>query len=284
MSSSWNEPSSSRYSIRSRAVILPLACWRSTALGRAGVQGLFLARLSSARRCDIGCSMDPEATGARGASFLVRAVIAPPRTRRLTRSAALLRPARSACRRRPSGGRTPPSSPATRARRLVDDPAPRVLDRLRAPPRSRPPGSRRGGAPRPCRQVLRHRRVVAWSGSAAGRRSRPPPAAPLRPRRTRPARGGRPWPRRSRAYQAIAAVEVVDGDATWSIFGAAERRGGSCPVPPEQGDAVLAHLRPAAPGRRCRGPPRAPGTARRSSPRAGCGGPGRPPRPPAPSG
>ena len=31
MSSSWNEPSSRRYSTRSRAVILPLECWRSTA-------------------------------------------------------------------------------------------------------------------------------------------------------------------------------------------------------------------------------------------------------------
>ena len=35
-------------------------------------------------------------------------------------------------------------------RRLVDDPAAGVLDRLQAPRRSRPPGSRRGGAPRPC--------------------------------------------------------------------------------------------------------------------------------------
>jgi hypothetical protein len=36
----------------------------------------------------------------------------------------------------------------------------------------------------------------------------------------------------------------------------------------------------AARGRRCPGPPPAPGTARRSCPRAGCGAPGRPPRPP----
>ena len=42
-SSSWNEPGSSRYSTRSRASSLPLACWRSTARGGAGVVGLLLA-------------------------------------------------------------------------------------------------------------------------------------------------------------------------------------------------------------------------------------------------
>ena len=43
MSSSWNEPGSSRYSMRSRASSLPFSCWRSTERSRAGLQRFFLA-------------------------------------------------------------------------------------------------------------------------------------------------------------------------------------------------------------------------------------------------
>src|SRR5579872_6424668 len=61
MSSSWKEPSSSRYSIRSRAVILPLACWRSTERGEPACRASSLRAFRSARRCDMGCSMRGEA-------------------------------------------------------------------------------------------------------------------------------------------------------------------------------------------------------------------------------
>src|SRR5580658_9462374 len=67
MSSSWKEPSSRRWSIRSRAVILPLACWRSTERGEPAWRASSLRDLRSARRCDMGCSMRGEAIrGSRG--------------------------------------------------------------------------------------------------------------------------------------------------------------------------------------------------------------------------
>src|SRR3984885_8900133 len=60
-SSSWKLPSSRRYSIRSRAVILPLACWRSTERGEPAWRASSLRDFSSARRWDMGCSMRGEA-------------------------------------------------------------------------------------------------------------------------------------------------------------------------------------------------------------------------------
>src|SRR5438874_1634109 len=51
MSSSWKEPSSRRYSIRSRAVILPWACWRSTPRAILPLDGLHVSRsLARSRR------------------------------------------------------------------------------------------------------------------------------------------------------------------------------------------------------------------------------------------
>ena len=72
MSSSWNEPSSRRYSIRSRAVIFPLACWRSTAWGDPACRASSLRALSSASRCDMGWSMGREATGGPSPSDMSR--------------------------------------------------------------------------------------------------------------------------------------------------------------------------------------------------------------------
>src|SRR5271166_5362747 len=57
MSSSWNDPSSSRYSIRSRAVILPLAWCLATAASLPAWRASSLRAASSFRRSAIECSM-----------------------------------------------------------------------------------------------------------------------------------------------------------------------------------------------------------------------------------
>ena len=124
MSSSWNEPSSSRYSIRSRAVILPLACWRSTACGEPAWRASSLRAFSSPRRSVIGWSMVrarlPEALSGRPhPSGPVR------RAYSWTSSMRVPKP--------PSGARTPPSSPAIRAAGTSSMTVPpAVLHRLRA--------------------------------------------------------------------------------------------------------------------------------------------------------
>src|SRR4051794_23399726 len=56
MSSSWNEPSSRRYSTRSRAVILPRLCWRSMARSEPAWSASSLRLARSSRRSVMECS------------------------------------------------------------------------------------------------------------------------------------------------------------------------------------------------------------------------------------
>src|SRR5664279_2878740 len=63
MSSSWKEPSSSRYSTRSRAVILPLEWCFSTARGDPALRASSRRSASSSSRRVIGTSMAPEGSG-----------------------------------------------------------------------------------------------------------------------------------------------------------------------------------------------------------------------------
>src|SRR5947208_5972152 len=56
MSSSWKDPSSRRYSIRSRAVIWPWACWRATARADPACLASSRRAVSSSRRWVIECS------------------------------------------------------------------------------------------------------------------------------------------------------------------------------------------------------------------------------------
>src|SRR5271170_6495219 len=62
MSSSWKESSSSRYSRRSRAVILPLDWWRSMACSPPAVRASCLRDSRSANRCAMVCSIGAKAT------------------------------------------------------------------------------------------------------------------------------------------------------------------------------------------------------------------------------
>ena len=171
---------------------------------------------------------------------------------------------------------------------LVDDPTAARPSPAGGRPRSRPPGSRRGGGPRPCSPGTWPPASRPGWGRGAGRRNRPRSGGPLRPRRSRRLPvghlGAEPGP-----VVVDGGIEVTDGDGhvvdVGQHVGRPRRprrlsRARSCPVPPEQGDPVLAHPGPQLGVVDARDPQRGPGRGRRSFPRGGCGGPGRRPRPP----
>ena len=180
---------------------------------------------------------------------------------------------------------------AARAGGLVDGVAPGGHHGLERRRRSRRPGSRRGGGPRPASRGTWRRASRGWCAGAAGCSSSATlSSASSTPSDSTISRWCTSAPKVSRVVR-DGRLEVVDGDG--DVVDLGEQHAGDARPPPhrlppgpgsgsggasgavaaEEGDLVLADLARGTRGRRCRGPPRAPGTARRSCPRAGCGGP-----------